>query len=224
MRQTVLALLMVLAFAPASARGAAPPPSPSRSAPREHPALQLLARWARAVEARDFEDLDRVFAADAVVFVSGRATLGWPEFRDRHLRPELGQLENVRYTIADVGGKGGDEVAWLVFRFRLTATLNGRPVEGRGLGTAVLERGPDGWLIIHLHTSSPLRSDPVTTWAPVACLDQGGVPPGTTVKAPGSGPLLAPPSLDTLRGPSSLAGPTARETGTDMEESHYYPR
>lgn len=152
----VLVLSLVLAPPSAATQPPQSTPSPAPTPAPDHAAVVLLKRWARAVEARDFEELDRLWARDAVIFISGRATVGWPEYRDRHLRPQLGRLQDVRYSVDDIAGRGDEAMAWLIFRFRLTATVEGQALEGRGVGTAVVQREADGWRIVHLHTSTPI--------------------------------------------------------------------
>jgi beta-aspartyl-peptidase (threonine type) len=92
-----------------------------------------------------------------LVFTSGgRVRSGWDEtyakYRQRYGddRASMGELAFEILGVQPVGGDG----AIVLGRWRLTRT----PSAGGGVFSVVLERRPEGWRIVHDHTSS----DPTT--------------------------------------------------------------
>jgi hypothetical protein len=52
---------------------------------------------------------------------------------------------------------GGNRYDWATFKYSIAADFRERHIEGGGMGTAVLQLGPNGWQIMHWHTSSARR-------------------------------------------------------------------
>ena len=119
----------------------------------------VLLRNARGFESGDLPMLDGLWAhdADVTVFESGHANYGWEDYRDNHLKPEIGEMKNVRYRLTDVKTHVDGKTAWATFKYTISANVGERRVEGGGLGTAVLENRGTGWKIVHWHASAPRR-------------------------------------------------------------------
>lgn len=116
-------------------------------------------------------DLDGYMAGYArlpgLLFTSGgKIRRGWDETRAAYLkryggnRAGMGQLA---FEILEVSGLGGDG-AVVLGRWRLTET----PEAGSGVFTLVLERRPEGWRIVHDHTSSDRPAAAAAPPAPAA--------------------------------------------------------
>ncbi len=120
----------------------------------------VLTQNAIAVEKGDLAALEKLWANDesVTVFESGHANYGWKDYRDNHLAPELKEMKNVKYALSNVKVKVSGMTAWATFTYSIAANIGERHVEGGGLGTAVLEKRSDKWLIVHWHSSSPRRA------------------------------------------------------------------
>ena len=119
----------------------------------------VLLQNAAAFERRDIETLNKVWAQDEAltVFESGSANYGWADYRDHHLVPEMAEMNNTKYTLSDIKPQVTGATAWATFKYKISADLKERHVEGSGLGTAVLEKRAGRWQIVHWHTSSTRR-------------------------------------------------------------------
>jgi len=65
---------------------------------------RVLLQNAQGFEAGDFPLLDSIWAHDesVTVFESGYANYGWEDYRDRHLKPEVEEMKNVKYELSDI--------------------------------------------------------------------------------------------------------------------------
>ncbi len=143
-------LLAVLCVGCASA----PPPASRRFEPGDRAAIIAVledqsAAWNRG-------DLDGFMAgyvqSDALVFTSGgQIRRGWRAARDHYRkkygadRAAMGQLDFEVLQVDAIGGDGAVVLGhWKV---------SGSEHPGRGIFTVVFERRPEGWRIVHDHTS-----------------------------------------------------------------------
>ena len=111
---------------------------------------------AAGFERSDMATLNRVWAQDesVTVFENGYANYGWADYRDNHLKPEMGEMKNVKYALTDIKPRIAGSTAWATFKYTFSADVKDRHVEGGGLGTAVLEKRDGRWQIVHWHTSN----------------------------------------------------------------------
>ena len=123
------------------------------------PVAAVLMRNAQGFETADLAMLDTLWAHDdgVTVFESGYANYGWADYRDHHLKPEIDEMKNVKYTLSDIKTRVSGNTAWATFKYALSADLKERHVDANGLGTAVLEKRGKDWKIVHWHTSAPRR-------------------------------------------------------------------
>lgn len=125
---------------------------------------EALMKSAASFEKNDIAMASQVWANDEslTVFESGHANYGWPDYRDNHLVPEMGEMKNTRYVFSDIKVHVAGKTAWATFKYTIAADVmdNGkqRHVDGGGLGTAILEKRADGWRIVHWHSSAPRRA------------------------------------------------------------------
>ena len=114
---------------------------------------------ARAFERNDRPALERVWADDdsVLVFENGHVNVGWADYRDNHLLPEMAAMKNTTFVLEDVRPHIAGTAAWVTLKYALSADAAGRRVEGTGLATVVLEKRSGAWLIVHWHSSNPRR-------------------------------------------------------------------
>ena len=126
-----------------------------RFAPTDRDAItSLIQGQAAAWNRGDLEGFMAGYAkTPALVFTSGaKIRRGWQEAHDHFQsrygkdRAAMGQLAFAILSIDSVGADG----AVVLGTWRLTGT----PQSGGGVFSVVVERRPEGWRIIHDHTSS----------------------------------------------------------------------
>jgi ketosteroid isomerase-like protein len=132
----------------------APPPKPMFQ-PADRDAVKgVLEHQANAWNQGDLEGYMRGYAqADWIVFTSGsKIRRGWQETHDAFQKKyaqnpaAMGKLVFEVLSIDPIGADGAVVLGnW---------TLTNSPSDGRGVFSVVLERRPDGWKIIHDHTSA----------------------------------------------------------------------
>ncbi len=108
-----------------------------------------------AVERGDLEALDALYSHDpSVLIIEGAsADVGWKQYRDHHLTPELKAVKNLNYKYSKVAVSVVGEVAWASFDYSLDAVMKGKPLSLTGKGTLVLRKTGGAWKIVHSHTS-----------------------------------------------------------------------
>lgn len=121
---------------------------------------EVLQQEAAAFEKGDVEALNKLWANDewVSVFESGGADIGWANYRDHHLIPEMKELKNTKHTLSDIRVRVAGKTAWATFKYSLSGDLKERHIDVNGLGTAVLEERSGRWLIVHRHTSARRRA------------------------------------------------------------------
>ena len=125
---------------------------------------ETLMKSARSFEQNDIAMASQVWANDEslTVFESGHANYGWPDYRDHHLVPEMGEMKNTNYAFSDIKIHLAGKAAWATFKYTIAADVvdNGKMhhVDGAGLGTAILEKREGQWRIVHWHSSAPRRA------------------------------------------------------------------
>ncbi len=150
-----LSLIAVILVSPAFA-------SPSED--DETSVRNALLMSTASFEKNDMPAASRVWANDEAltVFEQGHANYGWKDYRDNHLGPEMAEMKNTKYALSDIRVHLAGTTAWATFKYTIAADVldNGktRHIDGGGLGTAVLEKRADGWLIVHWHSSAPRRA------------------------------------------------------------------
>lgn len=126
----------------------------------EKAVADVLRQEAAAFEKGDVEALNKFWANDewVSVFESGGADIGWANYRDHHLIPEMKELKNTKHTLSDIRVRVAGKTAWATFKYALAGDIRDRHIDVNGLGTAVLEERNGRWLIVHRHTSARRRT------------------------------------------------------------------
>jgi len=114
----------------------------------------LLERYGTVINRHRFDDIAPLIAEDAVFWFNDGS------FRGSDAIGAAFERTWARYPDEQYGL---DDVTWIavsadaaacLYRFRWTATVDGRPASGGGRGTTVMKRQPDGWRIVHEHLSA----------------------------------------------------------------------
>jgi len=126
-----------------------------KSAKEEAAVTSVLKSYAAAVEAKDLKQVEQyvVTTADFTMFEGGHVNRGWDDYRDNHLGPELKQFKTIEYVFSDIKPSVGTSLAYATFKYTIAVNMENRSISAKGLATAVLVKGTDGWRIVHMHTS-----------------------------------------------------------------------
>lgn len=131
--------------------------SPALAADGDEAAIrEILAGWTRGWVEKDPEAMaGLVVATDEFTLIEGgHINLGWADFRDNHLLPELDVIVEMDYRFEDARVTVTGDTAYALFRYHLAGATKEQKFEPRsGRGTAVLVRTADGWKIRHIQTS-----------------------------------------------------------------------
>ncbi|HWG35706.1 MAG TPA: nuclear transport factor 2 family protein [Gemmatimonadaceae bacterium] len=145
-----VAFIVLALFASSTARAqGGSQPDPERAAVQ-----QVIADYATQVQAGNLTALDSVFHGRGVHILTDTATThGWPEYRDKFLKPELARFKGLQFTHSAIEPQVRGTVAWVAFREELSGETASGPAKISGRGTAVLEKLDGKWRIVHLHIS-----------------------------------------------------------------------
>lgn len=152
----VIVLTVLFGMAVTAAFGTAA----STQTDKERAITEVLQQEAAAFERGDVEALNKFWANDdwVSVFESGGADIGWANYRDHHLIPEMKELRNTKHTLSDIRVHVAGKTAWVTFKYALAGDFKDRHIDVNGLGTAVLEERNGRWLMVHRHTSARRRA------------------------------------------------------------------
>ena len=116
---------------------------------------RVVAAVASLQEANDIAGMDTLFGSDPwVEIIEGSGVnQGWTDYRNNHLKPELAEMQHLRFRFFDIAPQLRGNVAWAPFRYELAADTPTGHVDVEGRGTAILERRGERWLVVHLQTS-----------------------------------------------------------------------
>jgi ketosteroid isomerase-like protein len=127
-------------------------------ATREQARVEAVVRAAFALsEAGQLSALDTIYTANATIVEGAGLDRSWGNYRDHHLAPELKAFADFRYRPSEIEVMVDGPLAWVMFRYTLSATMGERRIDNVGRGTMILERTGDRWRIRHSHTSSRAR-------------------------------------------------------------------
>ena len=121
----------------------------------------VVEAYQAAMEARSLEKLALVFDPDLVVLEGTHQNVGWTDYRDHHIGPEMKEWSGFKVLasrITDSVVEGGLAFLVLESNYRIT-TLKGPATTIAAAETLVLRLSSGRWRIRHLHFSSK-KSDP----------------------------------------------------------------
>ena len=136
-------------------------PAPADDSPRTP--TETAAAYLAAMEASDLEAAEDLFAADSLIFETGRVEGSWSQYRGHHIGPELDAIDSfVMAHARPTERKSADgTMAFVAWPIEYMIKLNdGRVIQSRGTVTFVLENHGHHFMIRHLHWSSRKRPAP----------------------------------------------------------------
>lgn len=153
----LIALAMPTA-APAQAHDhAAMTASAPQSADAQRVVRTMQALFA-AAERNDMAALDTLYAGDSLLVIEGAGiNRGWKDYRDNHLGPELKEFKNFKYRPFEIEARVVGDVAWVTYRYAISADMGERKLDSVGRGTAILERRGAKWVVRLTQTGSRAR-------------------------------------------------------------------
>lgn len=157
----VVCALLVLAL-PSAARAqehdhAAMTAGAPQSADAQRVVRTMQALFA-AAERNDMAALDSLYAGDSLLVIEGAGiNRGWKDYRDNHLGPELKEFKNFKYRPFEIEARVVGDVAWVTYRYAISADMGERKLDSVGRGTAILERRGAKWVVRLTQTGSRAR-------------------------------------------------------------------
>lgn len=150
-------LLFLAALAPASARAQAHEHGTPQSPDAQRVKGTIVALFA-AAERNDLAALDTLYAGDSLLVIEGAGiNRGWSDYRDHHLAPELKEFKNFKYRPFEIEVRVSGDIAWVIYRYALSADMTERNADVVGRGTAILERRGEKWVVRLSQTASRNR-------------------------------------------------------------------
>lgn len=120
---------------------------------------KALAAYRAAFEARSTDKLAEVVAPALLVLEGTGKNVGWADYRDNHIGPEMKEWESLSYTdVVVVDAQARGESAWAVTQATVTIVSGGKPMTLDVAETFVLEKEDGAWRIRHLHWSGKRRT------------------------------------------------------------------
>ena len=99
--------------------------------------------------------MEQVWSNSLTVFEGGYVNRGWVDYRDNHLKPELNELKDVKYSLSNIEPHVDGSIGWATFEYTISGkTDKGVAFQDQGLGTAILEKQDGKWRIVHWHSSN----------------------------------------------------------------------
>lgn len=128
-----------------------PPVQPPRP---EAEVLMTLAKYRAAMEARSIERLEAVMDPDLLVLEGIHKNVGWNDYRDNHIGPEMKEWTEFRVIdpkVLEVSVQG--DWAYVVQESTVRITMAEKAVTMASAETFVMRKGASGWRIRHVHLS-----------------------------------------------------------------------
>lgn len=140
--------------APAGA-AAAPPLADVALSPAEAEVVAALVAYHDALTSGDLDAPEKFVVADErFLMIEGKhINQGWADYRDHHLKGELGDFAQVRFRLAGHRVQIDGNLAAVSFMFYVLPKTGPEMDFGSGRASAVLLRTGSGWQVQRLHTS-----------------------------------------------------------------------
>ena len=121
-------------------------------------AVRTIEALFAAAERNDMVALDTLYAGDSLLVIEGAGiNRGWKDYRDNHLGPELKEFKNFKYRPFEIEARVVGDVAWVTYRYAISAEMGERKIDSVGRGTAILERRGAKWVVRLTQTGSRAR-------------------------------------------------------------------
>ena len=125
-------------------------------APADGPTCAIVAFHA-ALTGGNEQAVIAALAPDVLIFESGGAERSRAEYESHHMRSDMAFLKQMRSSVTRRNETVQGDTAWIVTESRIHGRYKDSDIDLVSIETAVLERGMDGWKIVHLHWSSRER-------------------------------------------------------------------
>ena len=103
----------------------------------------------------DLEAILSFIAEDAVFLFSNRSSHFGKDVIRRAIQRNFAIIKNEEYRIEDLEWlASSNDVAACIYEFHWSGEIDGKPAEGHGRGTAVIQRIDGEWRMVHEHLSS----------------------------------------------------------------------
>ena len=141
--------------APPAGAPPAPPPPEQILSPAETEVVAALTAYHDALTSGDLTAPEQFVLPDErfLMFEGKHINRGWVDYRDHHLKEELGDLARVRFRLSGYQVQVDGRLAVVSFMFNVLPRTGPEMDFGSGRATAVLLRTGSGWKLSRLHTS-----------------------------------------------------------------------
>ena len=123
------------------------------SAPKDGPTYAINIFHA-ALTSGDEQTVMAALAPEVLIFESGGAERSRAEYASHHMKSDMAFLAQMGRDVIGQNATVQENTAWIVTESRLYGRYKEKDIDQVSIETAVLERGVDGWKIVHLHWSS----------------------------------------------------------------------
>lgn len=165
-RQPLLALAFVLAFAALPAPSVAAQPTTEDVQAVE----AVLRQYKDALERLDLKGVDALFAARNTVVESGKVEGSYADYLVHHIGPELGHFKSFKFSDYKVDTRLEGDIALTTETYRYTIVLKDKPepIERQAVASSALKKIDGRWQILSMHSSSraPRPPKPAAAAAP----------------------------------------------------------
>ncbi len=107
-----------------------------------------------ALNSGDEQTVMAVLSPDVLIFESGGAERSRAEYASHHMKSDMAFLAQMGHDQIGQAASEQEDTAWIVTESRIYGRYKDKDIDIVSIETAVLERGEDGWKIVHLHWSS----------------------------------------------------------------------
>ncbi|PHR62834.1 MAG: hypothetical protein COA47_01890 [Robiginitomaculum sp.] len=119
---------------------------------------KTLRSYATALQANDMKTVESFVAKNGTeftIFEGKGANIGWADYRDNHLAPELSNpdFKITKYEFTNISETVSSDWASATFAINMDYTYKGEDKTANRRGTAILKRIEGKWILTHLHTS-----------------------------------------------------------------------
>lgn len=115
---------------------------------------ETLAAFHAAIAAGDKTKASALMAPEIAVYESGYVEASRSQYASHHLADDIGFAKTTARKVLKHSQRIEGNVAVIWEETETTGTAHGKPIHAFGTETALLEKRPDGWTIIHVHWSS----------------------------------------------------------------------
>ncbi len=153
--------LVLLPMGPAFAASLRADPQPTAQAvDAPDPAAAAVAvveRFSAALKAGDLDTVSTLLAPDVVILESGGAERSREEYLAHHAGADATFLRDARVESGPRVARVEGSLAWVASESETHVFREGKPAAFLGTETMILQRGSEGWRIVHIHWSSRAR-------------------------------------------------------------------